>query len=469
MVEFIREDFLLQNDSARTLYHEYAKNMPIYDYHCHLNPEDIAINKKFENLTQIWLSGDHYKWRAMRANGVSEEYCTGCASDWEKFQKWAYTLPYCLRNPLYHWSHLELANPFGIKDKLLSLDTAEEIYAKANELLATDEFKTQSLIKKANVKVVCTTDDPTDSLEHHIDIAKSDFDVRVYPIWRPDKAMASENVAELNVWIDKLGAVTDTDIVDFDSYIEALSLRHDFFHSVGTRISDHGLETLYASDYTAKEIESTFSKIRLNKGLTSQEQTKFKSAMMHEFAIMDANSGWTQQLHFGVLRNNNTKMFKAVGPDTGFDSIGDFSTARELSKFMDRLNSCDKLPKTIIYNINPADNDVMATMIGNFQDGSVAGKIQFGSGWWFLDQKDGMEKQINSLSNMGLLSRFVGMLTDSRSFLSYSRHEYFRRILSNLLGSDIEAGLLPNDIEFIGNMLKNICYNNANEYFGLDV
>ncbi len=467
MTEFIHEDFLLQSDSASRLYHEYAKDMPIYDYHCHLNPEDIATNKKYENLTQIWLYGDHYKWRAMRTNGVSEQYCTGCASDWEKFQKWAYTIPYCLRNPLYHWTHLELANPFGIKDKLLSLDTAEEIYARANELLATDGFRAKALIEKANVKVIATTDDPTDSLEHHIAIANSDFSVKVCPTWRPDKAMATENVAALNAWIDKLASVSDVDIVDFQTYLDALRIRHNFFNENGTRISDHGLETLYATDYTQNEIEAIFAKLRSAKELDYQEQLKFKSAMMYEFAVMDAQAGWTQQLHFGVMRNNNTRMFESVGADTGFDSIGDFSIAASLAKFLDRLDKTNSLPKTIIYNINPSDNEIIATMIGNFQDGTVAGKIQFGSGWWFLDQKDGMEKQINALSTMGLLSRFVGMLTDSRSFLSYSRHEYFRRILSNMLGNDIEAGLLPKDFDLIGNMLKDICYNNAHDYFGL--
>jgi glucuronate isomerase len=467
MSSFITDDFLLQTEAARKLYHNYAEKMPIYDYHCHLPVSDIAEDKNFENLTQIWLYGDHYKWRAMRTNGIDEKYITGDTSDYEKFEKWAATVPYCLRNPLYHWTALELKRYFGI-DKLLSPDTAKEIYEKAGNLLKSPEYSCRNLLRKMNVKVVCTTDDPADTLEHHIKLKEDGFEIKVLPTWRPDKGMATENIEQLNSWIDKIAELTDIDIKDFGSYIQAIKKRHDFFHEVGCRISDHGIETAYAEDYTHEEITNIFEKIRCSKGLDKAEQLKFKSAMMVEFAVMDADAGWVQQLHLGALRNNNTKMFEAIGPDTGYDSIGDFEIARPLAKFLDRLNSMNKLPKTIIYNLNPRDNEVIATMIGNFQDGSVPGKLQFGSGWWFSDQKDGMEKQINALSNMGLLSRFIGMLTDSRSFMSYPRHEYFRRILCNILGSDIETGQLPNDIDLSGKMVEDICYNNAKHYFGIE-
>jgi len=467
MSAFITNDFLLQTETARKLYHNYAEKMPIYDYHCHLPVADIAQDKNFENLTQIWLYGDHYKWRAMRTNGIDEKYITGNTSDYEKFEKWAATVPYCLCNPLYHWTALELKRYFGI-DKLLAPDTAKEIYEKAGKLLKSPEYSCRNLLRKMNVKVVCTTDDPADTLEHHIKLKEDGFEIKVLPTWRPDKGMATENIERLNNWIDKIAELADIDIKDFGSYIQAIKKRRDFFHEVGCRIGDHGIETVYAEDYTHNEITNIFEKIRCSKGLDKTEQLKFKSAMMVEFAVMDADVGWTRQLHLGALRNNNTKMFEAVGPDTGYDSIGDFEIARPLAKFLDRLNSMNKLPKTIIYNLNPRDNEVIATMIGNFQDGSVPAKLQFGSAWWFLDQKDGMEKHINALSNTGLLSRFIGMLTDSRSFMSYPRHEYFRRILCNILGSDIETGQLPNDIDLSGKMVEGICYNNAKHYFGIE-
>jgi len=465
MAEFITDDFLLQTKTAKTLYHEHAEKMPIYDYHCHLPADQIASDHQFENLTQIWLYGDHYKWRAMRANGIPEKYITGNASDYEKFEKWAQTVPYTLCNPLYHWTHLELARYFGIGDKLLNPDTAKEIYERCSEMLRTQEFRCRNLIKKANVKLLCTTEDPLDSLEHHKKLRDDGAEFKVHTAFRPDKAMAVEDLPALNAWIDKLGRLSDIEIIDFHSYVEAIRQRHYYFHENGCRLSDHGLETAYAEDYTESEIKKIFDKIRSGKQLDKIERLKFKSAMLIEFALMDYESGWVQQLHLGALRNNNTRMFKAVGPDTGFDSIGDFETAVPLAKFLDTLDRNNELPKTILYNLNPRDNELIATMVGNFQDGSAVGKMQYGSAWWFLDQKDGIQKQLTALSNMGLLSRFVGMLTDSRSFLSYPRHEYFRRILCNMLASDVEAGLLPNDLDLLGKMVEDICFNNAKDYF----
>ena len=465
MAEFITEDFLLQTKPAKTLYHEHAEKMPIYDYHCHLPADQIAADHQFENLTQIWLYGDHYKWRAMRANGIPEKYITGNAGDYEKFEKWARTVPYTLCNPLYHWTHLELARYFGIGNKLLNPDTAKKIYERCSEMLRTPEFSCRNLIKKANVKLLCTTEDPLDSLEHHKKLRDDGAEFKVHTAFRPDKAMAVEDLPALNAWIDKLGRLSNIEIIDFHSYVEAIRQRHYYFHENGCRLSDHGLESAYARDYTESETNKIFDKIRSGKRLDTLECLKFKSAMMIEFALMDYESGWVQQLHLGALRNNNTRMFKAVGPDTGFDSIGDFETAVPLAKFLDTLDRNNELPKTILYNLNPRDNELIATMVGNFQDGSAVGKMQYGSAWWFLDQKDGIQKQLTVLSNIGLLSRFVGMLTDSRSFLSYPRHEYFRRILCNMLASDVEAGLLPNDLDLLGKMVEDICFNNAKDYF----
>ncbi|MBN1127011.1 MAG: glucuronate isomerase [Sedimentisphaerales bacterium] len=467
-VEFLSDDFLLQSDTARTLYHKHAAEMPIYDYHCHLPADQIAADVQFENMTQIWLYGDHYKWRAMRSNGIEERYCTGDASDWDKFAKWAETVPYCLRNPLYHWTHLELKRPFGITGTLLGPDTAREIYEACNEMLAMPEFSVRNIMRKMNVKLVCTTEDPLDSLEHHQKIRADGFEIKVHTAWRPDKAMAAENVANLNAWIDRLAELTDMEICTFADYLEAISKRHQYFHDNGCRLSDHGLETAVAEDYTKNQIETIFGKIRTVKPLTPDEVLQFKSVMMIEFALLDWQKGWVQQLHLGPMRNNNSRMFAQLGPDTGFDSIGDYMTAAPLARFLDRLDRTNRLPKTILYNIHPRDNEVMATMLGNFQDGSCPGKMQYGSGWWFLDQMDGMIKQMNALSNLGLLSRFVGMLTDSRSFLSYPRHEYFRRILCNLLGDDVEKGLLPKDMSLLGQMVEDICYNNARNYFPME-
>ncbi|MFH1718773.1 MAG: glucuronate isomerase [Planctomycetota bacterium] len=469
MSQFITDDFLLQGKTARILYHEHAEKMPIYDYHCHLPADLIATDHCFDNLTQVWLYGDHYKWRAMRANGVAEKYITGNAGDYEKFEKWAQTVPCCLRNPLYHWTHLELKSPFGVADKLLGPDTAKKIYDSCSEMLRTPEFSVRNIMRRMNVKLVCTTEGPLDSLEHHKKIRADGFEIKVHTAFRPDQAMAVEDIVSLNAFIDKLEQACSMEIPDFDAYIEALRNRHDYFHQNGCRLSDHGLETAYAEDYTEKEIKNIFNTIRSGKEPDASECLKFKSAMMFELALMDHEAGWVQQLHLGALRNNNTRLFKALGRDIGGDSMGDMAVAAPLSRFLDRLDVNDKLPKTILYNLNPRDNAVCATMVGNFQDGSVPGKMQYGSAWWFLDQKDGMEEQMNVLSNMGLLSRFVGMLTDSRSFLSYPRHEYFRRILCNMLGSDVDAGLLPNDSDLLGKMVEDICFNNAKNYFPMQL
>lgn len=472
---FITDDFLLQTKTARRLYHDFAEQMPIYDYHCHLPASLIAENYQFKNLAEAWLAGDHYKWRALRTNGIDEKYITGDASDFEKFEKWAQTVPYTLRNPLYHWTHLELKRYFGI-DELLNADTAKEIYDACSEMLQSEDFSVPCLLSKANVELVCTTEGPLDILEHHKKIQDGGFPIKVYSAFRPDKAIATENIPALNAFYDKLGEITETDIRNYQSLLDALCKRHQDFHDAGTRLSDYGLETAYAEDYTADEIKRIFAQIRSGKQPDLTEQLKFKSALLFEMVSMDADAGWVMQLHLGPIRDNNTKMFKLLGPNTGFDSIGDFNQALPLARFLDRLNSADKLPKTILYNINPRDNALFATMIGNFQcaaplpgDGSAPGKIQFGSGWWFLDQKNGIEEQIESLSNMGLLSRFIGMTTDSRSFLSFPRHEYFRRVLCNILGSDVEQGLLPDDMALLGQMVEDICVNNAENYFPMQL
>lgn len=466
MKNFNDDNFLLQTATAEKLYHEHAAKMPIIDYHCHLIPEYVANDHRWDNLSQIWLEGDHYKWRAMRTNGVAERFCTGKdTTDWEKFEKWAETVPYTMRNPLYHWTHLELKTAFGV-NKLLNPATAKEIYEECTAKLRTPGYGARGLMLKYNVETVCTTDDPVDSLEYHLKCKADGFQVKVLPTWRPDKAMAVEVPADFRAYMEKLSAVSGVKISKFADVIEALRKRHDFFASVGCRLSDHGIEEFYAEDYTPAEIEAIFNKVYGGAVLTKEEILKFKSAMMIEFAVMDWEKGWTQQFHYGAIRNNNTRMFRQLGPDTGFDSIGEFNTAKALAKFLDKLDLQGKLTKTILYNLNPCANEVIATMLGNFQDGEIAGKIQFGSGWWFLDQKDGMEKQMNALSLLGLLSRFVGMLTDSRSFLSYPRHEYFRRTLCNLLGNDVENGLLPaSEIGFIGQMVEDICYNNAKKFF----
>lgn len=465
MKKFIDENFLLTNSTAEKLYHGYAKQMPIIDYHCHLPQQQIAEDKNFENLTQIWLYGDHYKWRAMRTNGVEEKYCTGNASDEEKFLKWAETVPYTLRNPLYHWTHLELQRYFDVYD-ILNPNSAKKIYDECSAKLRTKEYSVKNILRKMNVALVCTTDDPADDLLLHQQIKNDGFEIPILPAFRPDAAMNVEDVANFNNYVARIEKAANKNIASLKDYVDALKDRHDFFAANGCTVSDHGLEQVYAEDFTEAEIERIFDKIRSGKTLELTEKLKFKSAMMLWFAQWDHEKGWVQQYHLGALRNNNSRMLSKLGPDTGWDSIGDFSQGKALSTFLNKLDTTDQLAKTILYNLNPADNELMATMIGNFNDGSVAGKIQWGSAWWFLDQKDGMIKQMNALSNMGLLSKFVGMLTDSRSFLSFPRHEYFRRLLCNLMGTEIENGELPNDEAWIGKVIQDICFFNARNYFG---
>ena len=462
---FIHENFLLQSETAQHLFHDHAKKLPIIDYHCHLNPQEVASDHKFRSITELWLGGDHYKWRALRTNGVAEKFITGDASDWDKFQKWAETMPYCMRNPLYHWTHLELKTCFGI-DKVLNPKTAKEIYDECNEKLASPEFSARNLMLHYNVEAVCTTDDPVDSLEYHKQIRESGFKVKVLPTWRPDMAMTVENPAAYRDYIDKLAKVSGVSINCFDDIVKALLVRHKYFEEQGCRLSDHGMEEFYADDFTAKELDEIFSKVYGGTALNDAEIRKFKSAMMLEFGKMDADTGWTQQFHYGVIRNQNTKMFNLIGKDTGFDSMAQVMTAKSMNRYLDRLNSMDKLTKTIIYNLNPSDFEMVGTTIGNFQDGSVPGKIQLGAGWWFLDQKNGMEQQMQVLSMLGLLSRFVGMLTDSRSFVSYARHEYFRRILCNLIGNDVVNGEIPSsEMPRIEQMIEDISYFNAKKFF----
>ena len=462
---FIHEDFMLTNEYARALYHESAENMPIIDYHCHLDPKMIADNYQFKDLTEVWLGGDHYKWRALRGNGVPEEFITGPRGSYEKFEKWAETVPYTMRNPLYHWTHLELARAFGIYDTL-SPKTARAIYEQCTEKLQTEEYRGQALMRMFNVKVVCTTDDPADSLEYHKQIKDKPFGTKVLPTWRPDKAMAIENPKAYIEYIKKLCWVSGVEINSYQDLLDALRKRQNFFHEMGCRISDHGMDTFYAEDFEMDEIDKIFRNVLKGKRPSEQDVLKFRSAMFLDLGRMYHDKGWAQQFHIGPIRNNNTKMFDLIGPDTGYDAILDLPLAAAGHKFLDRLAMEDKLTKTILYNLNPKDTEVLATMAYTFNDGTCPGKMQLGSGWWFLDQEDGMKKQMNALSSLGLLSRFVGMLTDSRSFLSYPRHEYFRRILCNLIGEDIQNGKLPkSEMDFIHQMVKDISYNNADRYF----
>jgi glucuronate isomerase len=465
MKPFLDADFLLQTQSAQQLYHLHAAKMPIIDYHNHLPVQLIATDYQFGSITEIWLRGDHYKWRAMRANGVKEYEITGNADDKIKFLNWAATVPYTMRNPLYHWTHLELQRYFGIT-ALLNSQTAATVYNECNNLLQTKAFSARNLLRKMNVEVLCTTDDPCDSLAYHQQISEDDFEIKVLPTFRPDAAIGIENVAQWNQWVNKLSHLTGMHVYNFSQFIDALKKRHDFFAAMGCKLSDHGMETMYAATYDDKQVEEYYDTLRSGGHLHSEEAAQFKTAVLYQLALLDHDKGWTAQWHLGAIRNNNRSLLNRLGADAGVDSIGDFSNARALNIFFDQLNSTNQLSKTIIYNLNPADNEVFASLIGNFQDGSIAGKMQYGSGWWFLDQKDGMEKQINALSNMGLLSRFVGMLTDSRSFLSFPRHEYFRRILCNLLGTDIENGEIP-EAAFtdVAAMVEDICYNNAKAYF----
>lgn len=461
----IHEDFLLQNDVARELYHDHASKMPIIDYHCHLPPADIAGDRKFDNMTRIWLEGDHYKWRAMRAHGVDERFCTGEADDWEKFEKWAETVPYTLRNPLYHWTHLELKNPFGIKE-LLNEQSARGIYEETSALLQQDRCSVKNLLRGFNVKKLCTTEDPADSLEYHRSIQESGFEIAVSTAWRPDNALDVSEATKFNAYLDRLSAASDRHIATFTDYLDALQQRHDFFHEMGCRLSDHGLDTPFpVAPCSIADAGAAFARLRSGKDIDGEAREQFVSFLLHHLAVMDFEKGWVQQFHIGAMRSVNSKAVRTIGEATGFDSIGDFSYARSMGIFFDRLEAEGRLAKTILYNLNPQDNEMVATMAGNFQDGKVVSRFQYGSGWWFLDQKDGMEKQLNALSNMGLLFHFVGMVTDSRSFLSYSRHEYFRRVLCNLLGRDVAGGEIPPDMQLLSKMVRDICYHNADSYF----
>lgn len=462
MKNFLDQDFLLQTKTAQQLYHEYAAPMPIIDYHNHLPPAEIAANKKFSTMTEIWLKGDHYKWRAMRAMGIDENLITGDADDYTKFKVWAETVPYTMRNPLYHWTHLELRKPFGITE-LLNKDSAERIYKEGNNQL--QNLPVQTILGQFNVEVLCTTDDPADNLEYHLAMRQSDMNIKVFPAFRPDKSIAVEDPVAYNAYLERLSAASNTAINSYQALLDALKKRQDFFHEAGCRVSDHGLETMYAEDFTMAELESSFQKIRKGEPLSEHAVRQYKSGTLHFICQWYAERGWVQQFHIGALRNNNSRLLKRLGADAGIDSIGDWTVAQAMAKFFNRLDKENQLAKTIIYNNNPSYNAVYATMVGNFQGDGIRGKIQFGSGWWFLDQKDGMEQQMNTLSNMGMLSLFVGMITDSRSFLSFPRHEYFRRILCNLIGNDVENGELPHDVKWLGKMVQDICYHNAQKYF----
>ena len=464
-MSFITEDFLLNSDTAKELYHGHAEGLPIIDYHCHLSPGDIANNRKFENLFEIWLEGDHYKWRTMRTNGIDERYCTGDADPKEKFLAFAGTLPECLRNPVYHWCHLELKRYFGI-EKTLGPDTAEEIWEEANAKLADPSMSAHGIMEQFKVSVICTTDDPVDSLEDHKRIAKSGIGTKVYPTFRPDKAITLNDITAWNLWVDKLASASNIDCSTLSGIKDALKNRHDFFHSVGGRLSDHGLEACFADFPSDSEAKSIFDKARSGDPVTPDERIRFASHLMEYFGELDSEKNWTKQLHLGAIRNVNDRLFAELGHDIGCDSIGDFDQGKTLGKYLGRLASKQALPKTILYNLNPRDNYLFATMIGNFQGDGIPGKMQFGSGWWFLDQKEGMTWHLNALSNLGLLGHFVGMLTDSRSFMSYCRHEYFRRLLCDIIGEDVEKGELPKDMNLLGRLVDRICYTNASRYFG---
>jgi len=460
---FIHDDFFLENKYSKEIYHDYASQMPIIDYHCHLPPQDIAEDTQFKNITQVWIYGDHYKWRALRTLGVDERFITGNASDKEKFMKWAESVPYTMRNPLYHWTHLELARYFDVY-ALLNPKSADTIYKETSALLDSPEYSCRSLLGKMNVETVCTTDDPIDSLEHHKEVAEKPFSTKMTPAFRPDKAIFIGN-ADYNTYLDKLQNASGVTIDSYTDLCDALKNRIAYFNSNGCKISDHGLTYISALPFSENEIKAIFKKKRTGENVSEDEAQKFQSAILLFLAEQYHEKGWVQQFHLGALRNNNSRMLKKLGPDTGWDSIGDYSQAESLSKFLNTLDAKDKLAKTILYNLNPADNEIMAAMVGNFNDGSVKGKVQYGSAWWFLDQKDGMTKQMNALSNMGVLSCFIGMLTDSRSFLSFPRHEYFRRLLCQLFGDEIQRGELPHDMEWIGKLVQDISYNNAKEYF----
>ncbi|WP_319477768.1 glucuronate isomerase [Marispirochaeta aestuarii] len=469
--QFLDDDFMLQNDAARTLYHEYAADMPIFDYHCHLPPVQVAENKQFRNLTEIWLYGDHYKWRAMRANGVDERYCTGDAPDWDKFAAWAETVPKTIGNPLYHWTHMEMKDPFGISGKLLNPRTAKSIYEDINTKLASgDEFRARGIMEHFNVKAVCTTDDPADSLEHHASVAgDSSFTAKMYPAFRPDKSMAVDTGEAWIEYLARLGEAASMSIDSFGDLLSALDRRHEFFHSMGGRLSDHALTLPVYAPASDAELEAIFKKAKSGGEVSPGEADKFRTALMLHFGRMNAKRGWVMQLHMNCLRNNNTRLFRKLGPDTGLDGMADGQIAVPLRNFLDALDMEEMLPKTILYTLNPRDNELLASIGGSFQDGSTPGKIQLGTAWWFNDQKEGMLSQMSALANIGLLSRFVGMITDSRSFLSYPRHDYFRRILCNMVGTWVEEGEAPRDMDLLGGMIADISYNNARNYFGMEI
>jgi len=464
MRPFIHENFLLDNETAIRLYHQYSDNQPVIDFHCHLSPEMIADDRRFENLTMAWLEGDHYKWRAMRTNGVNEKYCTGNASDPDKFGKWAETVPAAVGNPLYHWTHLELARYFGIFE-LLSPSTAKGIYEKASTLLQSEEYSIRALLRKMNVEIVCTTDDPADNLEHHKRL-KDSFEVKVLPAFRPDNLIKTDDTVKFRSYIEKLGEACGKQIQTFDDLIEMVDRRHQFFHDMGTRLSDHGLDRFYFAPFTASEADSIFKKLLAGKAVSCEESEKYRTAIMTELCRMNHKRGWTQQFHAGAIRNNNSRLFRQMGPDTGWDSIGAPQDAFKMSGFLNSLDETDQLAKSILYNLNPSDNEMFITMAGNFNDGSSPGKVQYGAAWWFLDQKNGLEKHLRDLSSLGLLRRFVGMVTDSRSFLSYPRHEYFRRLVCNYVGEQVEKGLIPDEEELLKPLIEGISYKNAKEYFG---
>jgi glucuronate isomerase len=464
MTTFINDSFLLTNKIAEDLYHKYAENKPVIDFHCHLSPAMIADDRSFDNLTQAWLEGDHYKWRAMRMNGVDESFCTGNETDSKKFLKWAETVPATVGNPLYHWTHLELARYFNIFD-LLSPAKATEIYVAATELLRTQKFSIRGLLKMMNVEVVCTTDDPADTLEHHQKL-KSSFEIKILPTWRPDNVIKTDDPEKFRSYIKKLEIAGNTPISSFEKLVEVLDSRHEYFHKNGGRLSDHGLDRFYFASFSASEIESIFSKLLKGDLLSAEETEKYKTAVLTELCRMNHNRGWTQQFHIGAIRNNNERMFRRIGPDTGWDSIGSTQDAYKISKFLSSLDLTNQLAKTLLYNLNPADNEMIITMAGNFNDGTFPGKVQYGAAWWFLDQKNAMEKHLRDLSSMSLLRRFVGMVTDSRSFLSYPRHEYFRRLVCNFIGKEVEQGLIPDEEELLKPLIEGVCYNNAKEFFG---
>lgn len=464
--QFLDKDFLLESMPACTLYHEYAAPMPIFDYHCHIPPSDILNDRQFDNLTEIWLGGDHYKWRVMRACGVDERFITGDAPAEEKFEAWARVVPRIVRNPLYQWTHLELQRVFGV-DELLTPETAREIYSHCTALLGKKEFSARSIIRKFRVEALCTTDDPSSTLEEHRKIRDSGFEIIVAPAFRPDRALEGHLPERFNPWLDRLAELAEVKIDSFGRFIECLWKRHQYFNDNGCRLSDYGIETCYASDWNSEEVEGSFSLLRRGRALSGEALLRYRSAVLYELLSMDASQGWTQQLHLGAMRNNNSRMLARLGPDTGYDAMGDFEQGRNLSRLLDRLERTGKLGKTIVYSLNPRDNDMIPSILGCFQDGTVPGKMQMGSAWWFTDTKDGMTRQIEALSAVGVLSRFVGMLTDSRSLLSYPRHEYFRRILCNIIGGDVERGELPEDYSLLGGMVRDICYNNAKEYFDL--